>query len=548
MTQPLSQQHSDRVDDDNWQVINRGQGSQKAASVTLYKIAAKLDADYCDPRTVWTRVKAVTDAGSPIVLSMRGYDDGADKGVGHAVLAHRCEQLPDGTRRIYIADSNVPYGPGFEADDTSMVVIGADGSFHVEPRGIYPEFVAPAFEEGSLGARYLFEVPQSAFASPLRTPVWDSATALGCLVGGILTSDGAAIGQVEAGGRRLVGDQRRRLVDDLRLQSAVLDGAVRAGIVEAAVSVDEVAVPADATDAVVAGGVRDQARLVSAAALFSDGGEAGLDLPTAAISFATALQSMPGAATARASWGSVALISSDRANRIEADLTRTAASIGALITPGAMPGVAFVQGDEDRPGRDTVAFRGTVPDEVAVSLRGRGERYDAALLGAGGLVRIAADLARSAVDTLTAQQLSSARPGLRVVGTGAARIADVSLDLRTGGAVGAAGDPGAAFARSAGVGAAGWEVRLGIGDGAPASVRWLAGLPGIRLQHAVAMPATEFVLTSGRVAYPVATAQPGEIVRIAPDDPASPLGAARVERLSVLGDLLSSDRVDAVTH
>ncbi|MBG0719489.1 hypothetical protein G3N18_15780, partial [Microbacterium sp. 2C] len=98
------------------------------------------------------------------------------------------------------------------------------------------------------------------------------------------------------------------------------------------------------------------------------------------------------------------------------------------------------------------------------------------------------------------------------------------------------------------VGAAGWEVRLGIGDGAPASVRWLAGLPGIRLQHAVAMPATEFVLTSGRVAYPVAAAQPGEIVRIAPDDPASPLGAARVERLSVLGDLLSSDRVDAVTH
>ena len=51
-----------------------------------------------------------------------------------------------------------------------------------------------------------------------------------------------------------------------------------------------------------------------------------------------------------------------------------------------------------------------------------------------------------------------------------------------------------------------------------------------------------------RVAYPVAAAQPGEIVRIAPDDPASPLGAARVERLSVLGDLLSSDRVDAVTH
>ena len=35
---------------------------------------------------------------------------------------------------------------------------------------------------------------------------------------------------------------------------------------------------------------------------------------------------------------------------------------------------------------------------------------------------------------------------------------------------------------------------------------------------------------------------------LAPDDPASPLGAARVERLSVLGDLLSSDRVDAVTH
>ncbi|PZU45468.1 MAG: hypothetical protein DI566_10290 [Microbacterium sp.] len=534
--QPLSQQQSDRVDDANWRLINRGQGSQKAASVTLYKIAAKLDADYCDPRRVWSRVKASTDAGRPIVLSMRGYDNGKDEGVGHAVIAHRCEQLPDGTRRIYIADSNVPWAPSWKNDDQSMVVIGADGSFHVEPAGTYPEFAADAFEEGSLGKRYLFEIPESAYAGPLRTPVWDSATALACLVGGILTSDGAAIGQVEAGGRKLVGDQRKRLVDELRLQSEVLDGAVRAGIVERAVTVDEQQIEPDAEASVVAKGLRDQARLVSAAVLFADTGSVGLDLPAAAIGFASALQQVPAAEAARASWGSVSLISSERADRIEAHLNRVGAAIGELITPGAMPDAAFVHGDEDQPGREIVAFRGVVPAEVAVSLRGRGGEYRSSMLGGGGLIRVAATLARGAVDVLTAQQLSGLRPGVGIVGSGAARIADVSLDLRSG----------VSAVAAAGRAASGWAVRLGIGDGAPASVRWLAGRPGLRLQHAVAVPASELVLRTGKVAYPVAAAQAGEIVRVAPEDPASPLGAARVERLSVLGDLLSSDVVDAV--
>lgn len=535
--QPLSQQQSDQVDDANWRLINRGQGSQKAASVTLYKIAAKMDADFCDPRRVWSRVKAVTDAGSPIVLSMRGYDNGKDEGVGHAVLAHRCEQMPDGTRRIYIADSNVPWSSGWQNDDQSMVVIGADGSFHVEPSGSYPEFQAPAFEEGSLGKRYLFEIPEAAYAGPLRTPVWDSATALACLVGGVLTSDGAAISQVEAGGRKLLGDQRRRLVDDLRTQSAVLDAAVRAGIVAQAVAIEDMQIEPDATATVVANGQRDQARLVSSAALFADGGSAGLDLPTAAIGFATALQSLPAAEAARASWGSVSLISGERADRIEATLGR-GPSIGDLLTPGAMPDVAFVHGDEDAPGREIVAFRGVVPDEVVVSLRGRGGEYASAMLGGGGLIRVSATLARSAVDTLTAQQLAGLRPGMRIVGSGAARIADVSLDLRTG----------ASAVAAAGRAASGWAVQLGIGDGAPASVRWLAGRPGLRLQHAVAVPASELVFRTGRVAYPVAAAQAGEIVRVAPDDPASPLGAARVERLSVLGDLVASDVVDAVSR
>ena len=62
------------------------------------------------------------------------------------------------------------------------------------------------------------------------------------------------------------------------------------------------------------------------------------------------------------------------------------------------------------------------------------------------------------------------------------------------------------------------------------------------------MPATEFVLTSGRVAYPVAAAQPGEIVRIAPDDPASPLGAARVDPVGREQVAQHAEPFDAVTH
>lgn len=452
--QPLSQQTSNRVDDKNWRLINRGQGSQKAASVVLYKIGAKLEPDFCDPRRVWARVKARTDAGTPITLSLRGYDDAKDAGVGHAVIAHRCEQTGDGARRIYIADSNVPYGPGWERDESSMIVIGADGSFHVEPSGTYPEFVAPAFEEGSLGKRYLMEIPESAYASPLRTPVWDSATALACLAGGILTSDGAAVGQVEAGGRKLVGDQRRRLIDDLRLQSEVLDGAVRGGIVEAAQPIDEMQLAPDEAASVVATGLRDQQRLVSAAALVADNGSVGLDLPTAAIGFASALDTVPGAERAKASWGSVSLISSERADRIEAALNRSGVSIGDLITPGAMPDVAFVHADDDRPGREIVAFRGTVPDEITVTLRGRGEVYRTALLGRAALIRTSAPLARGALDTLVAQQLAGLRPGVRIIGAGEARIADVSLDLRKDAGQSAGGD-----------GPSGWAVRLGVGGG-----------------------------------------------------------------------------------
>lgn len=526
--QPLSQQQSDRVDDANWRLINRGQGSQKAASVTLYKIGAKLDADYCDPRSVWTRVKRVTDTGVPILISMRGYDDAKDESVGHAVLAHRCEMMPDGSRRIYIADSNVPYGTGWEDDEASMIVIGPDGSFMVQPASSYPEFSAPAFEAGSLGKRHLFEVPESAYASPLRTPVWDTATALACLVGGIMTSDGATIGQVEAGGRRLVGDQRRRLVDDLRAQSAVLDAAVRAGLVAQAVPIAE----PQPDESVVVNGLRDQARLVSAAALFADVGADSVDADVAASGFASALQTLPAAGAARSSWGSVSLVSRELADRIEAQLDRTGVSIGDLLTPGAMPDVAFVHGDEDRPGREIVAFRGAVPEEVTMTLRGRGAAYRSAMLGGGGLIRVSAVLGRGAVDTLTGQQLAGLRPGLRLVGSGAARIAEVALDLRARG----------------GAAASGWAVRLGVGDGAAASVRWLAGRAGLRLQHAVAVPASELVWSGGRVGYPVAAAQAGEVVRVAPADPASPLGAARIERLSVLGDLLSSEVVDAVSR
>nr|BFF09630.1 hypothetical protein GCM10025699_09330 [Microbacterium flavescens] len=325
--QPLSLQLSDQRDDAVWRVINRAQGTQKAASVVLWKIGAKLSSDYCDPRQVWARVKRSTDQGMPVVLSFRKKD------AGHAVLVYHCDQQPDGIKRMYIADSNVPWGSGSTANDQSMFEVRTDGSYAIKPDGMYDDWEAGPWERGSIGERYMMDIPAHTVASPLRTPTWDMVTALACLVGGILTSDGAGISQVEAGGRKLVGDQRRRLLDEWRGQAVISAAAAMAGIVE------RVEPDAAATPSPWLGGLRAQERLATSASLltgFAAAAQVDVQVASSALQSAAVL---PGWATAKESWGVIAAEAGTWADELELEIERRPElDLDTIITAGGRPG------------------------------------------------------------------------------------------------------------------------------------------------------------------------------------------------------------------
>nr|BFF09629.1 hypothetical protein GCM10025699_09320 [Microbacterium flavescens] len=94
-------------------------------------------------------------------------------------------------------------------------------------------------------------------------------------------------------------------------------------------------------------------------------------------------------------------------------------------------------------------------------------------------------------------------------------------------------------------GGLGWTLPLGVSPAAESTVRWMAGRPGIVIQHGGAVPEGEFRWsTRAEAVYRSPAAQAGEIVRIMPADAASPLGAMRLQRESVLGDLISTELVD----
>lgn len=512
--QPLSLQTSDQRDDAVWRVINRAQGTQKAASVVLWKIAAKLSADYCDPRNVWSRVKSSTDRGLPVILSFRKKD------AGHAVLVYHCDQQPDGIRRMYIADSNVPWTAG-SANDSSMFEIHPDGSYTITPG--YDDWEAGRWERGSIGERYMMDIPEHTVLSPLRTPNFDMVTQLACLVGGILTSDGAAISQVESGGRKLVGDQRRQLLDEWRGQSVLSAAAAKVGIVEKREP------DAAAAESPWLGAVRGQERLAASASLltgFAATAIADVDRVSAALESAAVL---PGFTTAKDSWGSISFEAGRWADELEVDIrVRPDLDLDTIITVGALPGAAFIHAEDDRVGGpDVVAFRGPVPDDLRVTLRGQGKQYRHAIVARGGLVRLSSALAAGAVDTVTAMRMSGERPSLSMTTSGLEKTVSASLSVASA------------------VGSLGWTLPLGVAAGVDAEVRWMPGRPGIAVRHGAAVAEGEFRWnTSSEAVYAAPAAQAGETVRIVPADAASPLGAMRLQRESVLGDLIASELID----
>ncbi|MCW3493008.1 hypothetical protein [Microbacterium sp. SSM24] len=514
--QPLSLQTSDQRDDGVWRVINRAQGTQKASSVVLWKIAAKLSADYCDPRNVWSRVKSSTDRGLPVILSFRKKD------AGHAVLVYHCDQQPDGIRRMYIADSNVPWTAG-STNDASMFEVHPDGSYTIKPDGMYDDWEAGRWERGSIGERYMMDIPEQTVMSPLRTPNFDMVTQLACLVGGIMTSDGAAISQVESGGRKLVGDQRRELLDEWRGQAVLSAAAARAGIAEKR-EPDAAASENPWIDV-----LRGQERLAAQASLLTGlvSGQA-LDIERAT----TALQSaavLPGWATAKDSWGPIAFEAGDWADQLETDLRlRPSIDLDTIITVGALPHAAFIHAEDDRVGGpDVVAFRGPVPDDLRVTLRGRGGQYRHAIVARGGLVRLSSALASGTVDTVTALRMAGDRPSLSMTTSGLEKTVSASLSVASA------------------AGSLGWTLPLGVASGVQAEVRWMPGRPGIAVRHGAAVAEGEFRWnTTSEAVYAAPAAQAGETVRIVPADAASPLGAMRLQRESVLGDLIASEVID----
>lgn len=514
--QPLSLQTSDQRDDAVWRVINRGQGTQKAASVVLHKIGAKLSADYCDPRLVWSRIKTSTDRGFPVILSFRKKD------AGHAVMVYHCDQQPDGVKRMYIADSNVPWTPG-STDDSSMFEIHPDGSYTIKPDGMYDDWEGGAWERGELGERYMMDIPEHTVLSPLRTPNADIATQLACLVGGIMSSDGAAIAQVESGGRKLVGDQRRRLLDEWRGQAVLSAAAAKAGIAEKREP------DAAAAETPWLGMLRGQELLAASASLLTGltpGGAFDVDRVSAALESAAVL---PGFTTAKDSWGPITFEAGRWADELETDIQlRPDIDIDTVITLGALPRAAFIHAEDDRVGGpDVVAFRGPVPDDLRITLRGRGRSYRHAVAAHGGLVRLASSLASGATDTVSAIRMAGERPSVAMTTSGIAKTVSAALSV------------------SSAVGSLGWTVPLGVASGVDAEVRWMPGRPGIAVRHGAAVDEGEFRWsTSSEAVYAAPAAQAGETVRIVPADAASPLGAMRLQRESVLGDLIATEVID----
>ncbi len=508
LTQPLAEADL-QIDPGNvcWQRINRGQGSQMASSVLSWRADGTDDDDFCDPRRVFTRVSdSIRTSGTPAILTF-WFKDGDDKG-GHAVLVWRCE-IQGSTRVMYLADSNFPFSVRPTFTD-SRIEIAADGSYRVFPTSNYAQWAGGAWTSGSLGDEYMIEIPYGLFSDPLRSPAFDLGSGFLGLLGGVFSAAGANVDQVSSGDRRLYDDQRSGIVGTLRERGSIVESVVASGL---AAWAEPAAEQPAFTESLRQATAMDAGRLAAIADVLAPG-LAGTQLDARLVE---AMRIVPGAAEASSSWGVIARpgIAFD----ISGGATR-------WLSPRGWTGVADVTPADDSGA--LVVFRGEVPDDVRTDLRGRGETYRLTMMGRAGVVTVSAPLARGAVDAVNALSLSSVRTGVAVTGAADGRIATVSVEApaRQGTAVG-------------------WSVPLGLGAEA-ASVRWLAGRPGLEVRHAAAVPETtiEWGDAGSARSYRAPNAAAGERLRVLPDDPASPFGAIRLQRRSAVGDLLATEVIE----
>ncbi|GAA1974336.1 hypothetical protein [Microbacterium pumilum] len=510
LEQPLSDDTTTFAEtgDDVWRIINRGQGSFQSASVWQWIADCQASIDMYDPRKVWARVSAALAAtGKPVVLNLTGSTS------GHAVLVYRTDISPAGERRMFHADSNAPW-PAADAD--SVITVRANGSYTFNG---YPTYMGPAWVSGVLPPVRMIDMPESVIAEPRVTPYWFLKSGLIGFFTGIFGSVGATVEQVEAGGRKLYGDQRRDLLDSLSAHGR------KAGLLAEALGTSVTRVQSSDEAGISLRGT------YAAASEMTDRIAPDLRGAKFAAQIAGALADAPAGDAVAAAWGDLHVAGPSIVTGIRKDLDVDLGGLIGALTPGAWPEAAVIDvPDDSEEGPRVIALRGRLHPDIVVTLRGRGGEYEHVMLSRSGVVAITAKLSSGGRDTVHGLSLGTSRPGVRITSDAGDRVATVRLS--TDAAPGRAGVT--------------WSVPLGIGA-ADASVRWMAGRPGLTVLNASPVPETRIEWSAGPAGmqgYRSPAVGGGESIRVIPHDPASPMGAIRLQRLSSLGDVVSTEIID----
>ena len=324
---------------------------------------------------------------------------------------------------------------------------------------------------------------------------------------------------MEAGGRKLYGDQRLELLDMLS------DYSKKARLFAKATGGSVTSV--GASDAATVSFVGTYAKMSELTARIAP----ELTGTKFAAAVADSLAGAPPADSVARAWGDLHIMGPSLAKEIRTDLGVHEIDVAGGLTPGAWPEAAVIDVPDDSPGGPRIiAIRGRLKPDIAVTLGGLGERYEQTLLSRAGVIAVSAPLPSGGRDIVHGLSLGTDRPGVRVTSDAGDRVASVRM--------GTDSTPGRAGVN--------WTVSLGIGA-ADASVRWMVGRPGLIVRNASAVPEGPLEWSAGSAAsqrYRTPAVAGGESIRVLPNDPASPMGAVRVQRVSVLGDVVSSEVID----
>ena len=405
LAQPLNQHPRDTGSD---RLINLGQGVQTDELLTLYKQMVFSTPGHLDPRKIFRRVETAVGRRLPVLLCMRGRSGG--KSVGHCTVAYRTDG-GSWPKKIWIADPNRP-SPG-TSDDGSRIEIDADGAFrvYVNP-GVSMTYGAGAFN-GALGTSYLYDIPVAVAQGPHYTPGWLVRSGLLGILGAVIVSEGdVTVDQVSGGGHELFGDQRLRVVDDLRGARGRLAAAFDTGVLSAMTAVEAPQITNASVFADVS--VMSFREAVSLAGQIQVMSGAGLDLSSAVAHIDPQIWTSAASSWGSGGHGSVADRISDLDERIGLfDVVSELAAADRVLVPGAWRAMAYVPLEGETAG-DMFAHAGAAPADLRVDL-----------IGGGGAYRQWAHTERSAAMASGAigsgdrravhlDRLSSPRPGVRV--------------------------------------------------------------------------------------------------------------------------------------